>query len=256
MLWPASLVTGAQLPDLAQVQQLRWSAGSVGENAGRWLHLYAASALIFIIMPRLVLAGWNALRVARLKSRFPIPGQEDFYVRRLTRSVRGDGAVVRIIPYSFHPPQTARAQLERVLADVLGERTRIILEPPIEYGGEDERVEGLDLRQGDVDHLIILFNLSATPEAENHGALIAGVRRRMAEAKSGAGLVVLLDEASMRQRLGSGAEARVESRREAWEAMLRQYNAAPLSLNLDAEPASLARPLESALLHAHAGAPA
>jgi hypothetical protein len=256
MLWPASLVIGIQLPDLSQVQQLRWGAGSMGENAGRWLHLYAASALIFIIVPRLVLAGWNALRVARLKSRFPIPGQEDFYVRRLTRSVRGDGAVVRIIPYSFHPPQTARTQLERVLADVLGERTRIILERPIEYGGEDEWVDRLDLRQGDVDHLIILFNLSATPEAENHGALIAGARRRIAEAKSGAGLVVLLDEASMRQRLGGGAEARVESRREAWEAMLRQYNAAPLSLNLDAEPASLARPLESALLHAHAGAPA
>jgi hypothetical protein len=29
-----------------------------------------------------------------------------------------------------------------------------------------------------------------------------------------------------------------------------------LSLDLDAEPATLARPLESALLHAHSGAPA
>jgi len=256
MLWPASLVTGIQLPDLADVQRLRWSAGRIGENAGPWLHLYATSAFLFIIAPRLLLAGWSAVRVARLKSRFPVPGQEDFYIRRLTRSVRGGATVVRVIPYSFHPPETARVQLERVLADVLGERTRMILEPPITYGGEDDWLASLDLRQGDVDHLIILFNLSATPEAENHGALVAGVRRQIAEAKSGAGLVVLLDEASMRQRLGAGAGPRVESRRDAWEAMLRQYHAAPLSLNLDAEPSTLARPIETALLHAHVGAPA
>jgi hypothetical protein len=38
--------------------------------------------------------------------------------------------------------------------------------------------------------------------------------------------------------------------------MLRQHHAVPLVLDLDAEAATLARPLEAALLHAHAGAPA
>jgi hypothetical protein len=66
---------------------------------------------------------------------------------------------------------------------------------------------------------------------------------------------VLVEESAMRQRAGSGGFA-PRSRRAAWEAMLRQHNAAPLSLDLDAEAATLARPLESALLHAHAGAPA
>jgi hypothetical protein len=256
MLWPASLVTGIALPDLARVEALRWGAGSPGENAGPWLHLYAATALLFIIGPRLVLAGWNALRAARLKARFPIPGQDDFYVRRLVRSVRGGGSVVRIIPYSFHPPERTQRQLQRLLADVLGEKTRVMPEPPIAYGGEDEWLAKLDLGDGDADHLVVLFNLSATPEAENHGALVAGIRQRIAKARSGAGLTILLDESAMRQRLGDGAETRLESRRAAWEAMLRQHHAAPVSLNLEAEPATLARPLEAALLHAHAGAPA
>jgi hypothetical protein len=101
-----------------------------------------------------------------------------------------------------------------------------------------------------------LFNLSATPESENHGALVSGLRRRMVEAKSGAGLTVLLDESAMRERSGDGADARIESRRAAWEAMLRQHHAAPVSLNLQAELATLARPLETALLHTPAGTPA
>jgi hypothetical protein len=254
MLWPASLVTGVQLPDVAQVQALRWRPGFNGENAGPWLHLYAASALLFIIVPRLVLAGWNALRVARLRSHFPIPGKEDFYVRRLIRSVGGGASVVRVVPYSFHPPAPAQRQLERVLADVLGEKTRIALDSPIAYGAEDEWLDCLDLMTSDADHLIVLFNLSATPEAENHGALVAGIRRRIAEAKSGAGLAVLLDESGMRQRLGEGADGRIETRRASWETMLRQYHAAALSLNLDADAASLARSVETALLHSHAEA--
>jgi hypothetical protein len=38
--------------------------------------------------------------------------------------------------------------------------------------------------------------------------------------------------------------------------MLRQHHAVPLFIDLDAELAGLARPLEAALLQAHAGAPA
>ena len=256
LLWPASLVTGIELPDLARIRSLQWGATGTGEHAGPWLHLYAASALLFIIVPRLILALVSAARATRLKSRFPIPGKEDFYVRRLIRSAAGDAAVVRVIPYSFHPPERARRKLERVLADVLGERTRIVVEPVIAYGTEDEWLESVDLHAQDADHLVILFNLATTPEAENHGALIAGLRRRIVEAKSGAGLVVLLDESAMRERLGEGSESRIETRRGAWESMLGQFHSSPLSLNLDDEAASLARPLEAAFLHAHAGAPA
>jgi hypothetical protein len=256
MLWPASLVTGVALPDLQRVSALRWGIGSAGENAAPWLHLYAATALLFIIGPRLLLGAWNAVRAARLAAHFPIPGGNDFYIRRLFRSLRGDAPVVRIIPYSFHPPERTQRQLEQLLGDVLGAKTRVVVEPPIPYGNEDEWLAKLDFAGGDADHLVVLFNLSATPEAENQGALVSGVRRRIAEAKSGAALTVLLDESAMRQRLGADGEARLESRRAAWEAMLRQHHAVPLSLDLDAELASLARPLEAALLHAHAGAPA
>jgi hypothetical protein len=255
MLWPASLLTAVPLPSLPQVEALRWSAGNPGENAGKWLHLYAATAMLFIIGPRLILAGWNALGAARLKARFPVPGAEDFYVRRLVRSLRGGAPVVRVIPYSFHPPERTKSQLQRLLADVLGEKTQTIIDPPVPYGAEDDWLRELHLGGGDADHLVVLFNLSATPEAENQGALVAGLRQWIAKSKSGAALTILIDESAMRQRLGADGAARLESRRSAWEAMLRQQHFAPVALDLDAELSTLARPLEAALLHAHAGAP-
>ena len=163
--------------------------------------------------------------------------------------------MVRVIPYSFHPSERTQSQLKRLLADVLGEKTQIMIEPPIPYGGEDDWLGDLEDRGGDADHLVVLFNMSATPEAENQGALVAGLRQWIVQSRSGAALTVLIDEAAMRQRRGFEGTDRLESRRAAWEAMLRQQHFAPVSLDLEAELATLARPLETALLHANAGAP-
>lgn len=252
VLAPASALTGIALPGPAELQALRWrDGGGGGVNAGPWIHLYATSAFLFIIGPRLLLAAWHGLRAARLRRQFPVPGTEDFYVRRLLRSARGGGSVVRLIPYSFHPPERSQRQLQRLLTDVLGEKTQITADPPIPYGGEDEWLDGADLAAGGADHVVVLFNLSATPEAENHGALVAGIQGRLRQGNGGAGLTILLDETAYRQRLAgqSGAEARLESRRKAWEAMLGHQHVTALTLDLDADnAASLARPLEGALM--------
>lgn len=252
VLGPASALTGIVLPDPAGLEALRWRGdGGGGENAGPWIHLYATTAFLFIIGPRLALAAWHGLRAARLRRRFPVPGPEDFYVRRLLRSASGGGSLVRVIPYSFHPPERSQRQLQRLLADVLGEKTRVTVDPPIPYGGEDEWLAAADPAAEGADHLVVLFNLSATPEAENHGALVAGIQRRLAQARGGAGLAVLLDESAYRQRLAGqgGADARVDTRRQAWETMLGHQHVKPLALDLDAEnAAALARPLEGALL--------
>jgi hypothetical protein len=52
----------------------------------------------------------EALRAWRLAGRVRVPGREDFYVRRLLRDARDVGALVRLIPYSFHlPPEAEQA---------------------------------------------------------------------------------------------------------------------------------------------------
>jgi hypothetical protein len=248
VLAPASAIIGIDLPTAERLAQLRWDAGSAGENAGPWIHLYAATALLFILLPRLILAVWSAGNVLRLRRHFPVPGREDFYVRRLLRGAHGHGAEVRIVPYSFHPPHPARRSLQFLLADALGDTTRTTIDAPIEYGAEDEWLAASSFGT-DVDYLLLLFSLSATPEAENQGALVAGIRHRLGQ--SGTVVAAVLDESAYRQRLAgmAGAEARVDARRLAWERVMGQHGLKPLSMDLEnAAPAALAERFEAGLL--------
>jgi hypothetical protein len=251
VLGPASAVTGIALPGTAHLEALRWGPGAQGENAGPWIHLYATTALLFIILPRLVLAAWSAAAAWRLRRHFPVPGREDFYIRRLLRGVEGGGAEVHVVPYSFHPPQEGRQELEELLRAVLGDGTRTMFDTPIGYGAEDEWLAHAAFGD-EADYVILLFNLSATPEAENQGVLVAGLKRRLAEARSGAALSVMLDETAYRQRLGgqAGAEERVATRRAAWERMLAREGVNPLSLDLQqgARGPDLVRRVEGGLL--------
>lgn len=257
VLGPASFLTGIPLADAEHLQTIRWTSGTGGENAGPWIHLYATTAAIFIIGPRLTLAAGNALAAFRMREHFPIPGREDFYTRRLLRSARGQPAAVQVIPYSFHASEQMHRRLQRVLEEVLGDGVRVVINTAIPYGGEDEWLAGAHIGD-DVDHVVLLFNLSSTPEAENQGALVAGLRRRLAENGSGAGLTALLEESAYRQRLAGqpGTAHRLESRRLAWSEMLGPHGVRPLSVDLDnRDLASLARQLEGALIKESALAP-
>jgi hypothetical protein len=175
VLAPASQLTGVALPDVAQLEAIRWGPGRTGENAGRWIHLFATTAALFIIGPRFALAGWEALRAWRLAGQVPVPGREDFYLRRLLRDARDVGALVRVIPYSFRLQPETEQRLKRLLVGVLGDRARVTVDPSIPFGSEDEWLGTLTL-DPETDHVLLLFNLSATPEAETHGDVVARIR--------------------------------------------------------------------------------
>ncbi|HZG47249.1 MAG TPA: DUF2868 domain-containing protein [Allosphingosinicella sp.] len=249
ILAPATALTGIGLPNPAGLEALRWSNGP-GQIAGPWIHLYAATAFLFIIGPRLLLAALAAARVSHLRRRMPAPGLDDFYVRRLIRSARGGGATVRIIPYSYRPDSEAQRRLQDSLVRALGEGTQTSFDPPITYGGEDEWLDRATIEE-EVDYLIILFNLSATPEDENHGALAAGLQRRLTHRRSGARLAAILDQTPYRQRLGTQADAdqRLRTRTAEWERVLSAHHLHPLAVDLgDQDVSALAKRLESALV--------
>ncbi|HMS27383.1 MAG TPA: DUF2868 domain-containing protein [Burkholderiaceae bacterium] len=55
VLTPAAWLSGASFPDVNHVAQLQFPA-HLGENAGRWIHWYAITVLLIIVLPRLILA--------------------------------------------------------------------------------------------------------------------------------------------------------------------------------------------------------
>ena len=83
--------------------------------------------------------------------------------------------------------------------------------------------------------VVLLFNLAATPEEENHGAVIAGVRDWVAARQPPPQLLVLVDEGPYAERMAAdGASGRVAERRDAWQQFVAAHGLAACSVNLAA----------------------
>jgi hypothetical protein len=242
ILGPASYLTSKGLPTVERLRELR----GAGENAGDWLILWMVTAALYVIVPRLLLALAAFLRAERLKRRLPVA--HDFYVRRVIRDAIGRAGHVRVVPYSVELSAVATSNLERLLGDVLGEKATIEVDAAVAYGNEDEWLAAHGDNLNSSDQLILLFNLSSTPEAENHGAMVTGVRQRLGNAVE---LLVLLDDSGFvhRHRGQASAPRRVEERLNAWRAVLAPGNVDPVRVSLDQELNNdAARTLEQALL--------
>jgi hypothetical protein len=242
VLGPASALTGISLPTVERLRELR----GAGENAGDWLILWMVTAALFVIVPRLLLALASLARSAHLKRRLEIP--HDFYVRRVLRDAVDRARTVRIVPYSFDLSAQARNTLNRLLLGALGEKTTIETEPSVSYGEEDEWVEAHAGKLAAADQLIVLFNLSSTPEPENHGELVDRLRQQL---NGQAELMVLVDDSSFMRKLRGQASAprRLEERLLAWRTVLAPCEIDPIRVSLDStDEVEAVRALERALL--------
>jgi hypothetical protein len=103
--WPVRARHG-RVPDcrvfrVADVQALRFVQEPSPAGGARWVHLYAATLLLLVVLPRVVLAMSRACVRRRIARHFPLDlGQP--YFRALADRVGASGpAVLRVIPYSF-----------------------------------------------------------------------------------------------------------------------------------------------------------
>jgi len=78
---PASLLSGVAIPDTGEVASLRWSASAPYESAIGWAHLIAWTAVLYIVLPRLVIALLSTLRLWRLSRQLPPPSGVAGYAR-------------------------------------------------------------------------------------------------------------------------------------------------------------------------------
>ena len=221
---PGALLTGLTVPDVAAVAAIR-SPG--GEIAARWLHLMAGTLAAVVIVPRLVLALVAGMVERHRAARIPLPLDEPYF-QRLLRGYRGGVARVRVIPYSYAPAPAAIAGLEAVVTRAFGASTAIMVAQPITYGTDD----GLpDLpRAAAGTTLIALFNASATPEREVHGAFLALLAAQAAGAE---GVFALIDESALSARW-HGERARLSERRAAWTRMSEEASVAAVFVDLAA----------------------
>jgi len=230
VLGPATAISGIALPDETALAAIR-STVSPGENAARWIHLYAITVALFVLVPRTLLALGHWFAERRLTHRFPL-ALDDGYFQAIARAHRGEAAAIRIVPYSNRPSPQAALGLNALMAGVFGARTEVTIAPTVPFGGEDALDS--DLIPGAPAALVAaLFSLTATPEPENHGAFIDTLAARLPQSTP---LAVLVDESAFRQRFdepgGTGAVRRDE-RRAAWQRMLAQTQREPVFVDLE-----------------------
>ncbi len=236
LMAPAVALSGIAVPDAVALEALRFSPAQplAGASAAPWIHLYAVTLTLFVVLPRAALALWSGWRARRLTQHFPL-ALDDPYFQRLLRHRQGGAARVQVLPYAHAPAVQAEQGLRAVFAQVFGDAAQVQVAPVVAFGAEDEPAAATWVPTG-TTLVVALFDLTATPEVENQGRFVERLLQVSASAAGSGqrpGVVMLIDEAAFAKRFGASGE-RIAQRRAAWRALAEALGTAPVFVNLAA----------------------
>ncbi len=226
LLAPARWLTGIELPDAAALAALRLQPGvEATASAAPWIHLYAAMLLIFVIVPRGLLAAVALWRARRGAARIELPLAEPYF-QRLLFEQRGGAARVQVLPHAAAPGAQAALGLRAVLAQSFGETLELRVAAATAFGDEDETASLPT--EPDTTLRVALFDLAATPEADSQGRFV----RALLAARPVLPLLMVVDEAAFRRRFGALAD-RLAERRAGWRRLADELGCGLLCADLD-----------------------
>ncbi|GAB1388053.1 hypothetical protein MASR1M6_02340 [Rubrivivax sp.] len=240
LLAPASAVTGIALPDATALAAMQIGPAQPAQaSAAPWLHLYAATLVLFIIGPRLLLAALARLQSWRLQRRLPLAA-DDAWFKQWLQPRRGLTGTVWLLPHAAPASAAAALALQDALQATSQGRARLQAAPPVPYG--DEAEPGSTTPPPDAALVLVLVDLASTPEEEVHGRLL----ERLASSAPASRRVLLADEAGYRQRLGEDPAA-LAARRQAWQTLADAHGTTLLAVDLGAPAAQLQEALQRML---------
>ena len=226
LLAPASAVTGLAVPDAATLAAMRVGPDAPPQApAAAWLHLFAATLGMTVIVPRLLLAGAAAWRAHRLSLRWTLELGTPYFQQLLHRRRRGASGVL-VVPHAA--PTTARAALalKSLLGAAADDAPSLTIAEPVTYG-EEEAAAHVATPAGTALRLAC-FDLGSGPEAEAQGRMIEA----MSAAEPSLPLAVLVDESAFVRRFGQLPE-RLTERRAAWQRFAQQRSVPLACINLE-----------------------
>jgi hypothetical protein len=200
LLAPAHAVAGLAAPDAATFAALRVLPGQPAQaSAAPWIVLMSVQLALLVVLPRVMLAGAAALQTSRLAAGFPLPLTGPDFGRLLP----GIAPCWWVLPHARSPQPAAVLGLRALLARVWGDVLVLQIAAPLPHGDEDRPPAAPAGSRA-----LLLVDLTATPEIEVHGRLVAAL------AAAGTPALLLVDEAAFVRRFGAGQ--RLEQRRAAW----------------------------------------
>lgn len=233
VLAPASALSGIALPDVDAFAAMRGAHGVVeaGAPAAPWIHLFALTLALVVLLPRGVLALIGAARAHWLARHLALP-LDSSYFQGLALARKGELARVFVTPYASDPGAGTAALLRTLVNRLFGDTTQIETASTRVFGAEDDPTEFAMPPDG-TTLVIALFDLAATPEAESQGRYAQTLARS-------APTILMIDEASFVRRFKGDAN-RLAQRRDAWRVLAVALGTTPVFINSDVPDESSAR---------------
>ena len=197
---------------LEQVRALQFPQAAATSGA-LWVHLYAGTLVLLVVVPRLLLAALAWRRERRLSRVFPIDLGQPYFTRLCAGLTPATAATLHVRPYGYRVGERQREGLGTLARMLLGEQAALAISDATAYG---EDAPAPTAPPGAMT--AALFPLSATPEQENHGAFLD----RLRSASTG-GVIGLVDASGYLERLGPQAAGRADERAELWRRFCAQH---------------------------------
>jgi hypothetical protein len=225
---PGAMLSGIGLPSISGINALRWTGVSGGGEAASWIHLIALTAMLYIIVPRLILACMSGFNLWRLWRNPPLPAAFIGYARAVLAGTAGGGMreSVSVICFAYEPSPASIAGLQTLLAATLGPIIELQMRATVRYGQEDAFRATLSSSGADAtDWNVLLMAAASTPEVENHGAVINTLRDALARKSQPLPLLVVIDTGPYAARMQGDAtfEQRLRERRNLWSKFVAGY---------------------------------
>jgi hypothetical protein len=218
---PASKITGVSIPLDEIAAMHRGTDASTGKPGAAlpWIHLYAATLGLFIIVPRVLFALLESSRANRVPALELHSAEWRDYLTAIHASAQGDGATVGIIAHTLSLDETSRERWRQLARSRWRDAGGVDCHT-IAPGGETDFVSTW---KPVAPRILLVFNLATTPETEVHRALAEGMLARLQQTSPAATLVLALDDTELKKRWVGFADAssKLETRTASWHDVMR-----------------------------------
>lgn len=207
---PASWLSGIPMPGVEAIADLR---GTARGNAAIWIHFWAITTVLFILLPRTLLASTAWMRKARLADAMHLPSNEPYF-QRLLNPYRGKGLLVEVLAYS-HRVKEGDDRLLAFLSDAFGVLADIHMGNSVQYG---DRHPHFPVDPDRALCAVALFNVAQAPE-ETHSEFLEELKTTVRGRGRPNMLLVLLDCEAYAQ---IDHEKRLRERCQAWTTLAKE----------------------------------
>lgn len=212
---PASAVLGIEVP-VAQMAAMRAGPGQspVPQPALPWIHLYAVTLFLLVMLPRIALA---ALSMWRGGQRINLAWSKfdwSMHEARLKSAISGSGLVVDVLSLGWRAGDEPRDRWSTALREQLGALALL----QFQLVPADDLEMFAQQWHSHASTTVIVFNAATTPELEVHSAFARDLRTQLLAQNEDCRLLALVDAHSLHERRTRDA---VQTRLELWRTLLK-----------------------------------